>query len=331
MQSWDQIRAFLALHRAGTFDGAAQLLKVNDSTLRRQIHALEAQLGSSLFTRQRGVYRLIATMNPLLDAALRMEACARTFLEGLEDPGIGGIRLTTLDFVAAWLAPDLALFRELHPLIKLEVGTEQHFVDLERDMVDIAIRMARPTRGDSRLRKLGELEYGIFASPDYIARHGGGDPAALHDLLTLKTHFIHQDHDFIEGESQWMLERLPKGRIVSSTDSYFVLRELCEAGMGLALIPRILGDASTSLKRLECQMPAMCDVWSVVHADTGSTPRVRLFLGFIRDVFRSRLAMQRPPARTFATTARGRTAMPKPHQVEDVPPPAASAFTSTKS
>lgn len=298
MRSWDHIRAFLALHRAGTFDGAAQLLAVDDSTLRRRVQALEQQFGTSLFTRHDGYYKVIPTMTPLLDAAMRMEAFSRNFFEGLEDAGAGSIRITTLDFVAAWLAPDLALFRTLHPHIKLEVGTEQHFVDLEREMVDIAIRMARPTRGDSRLRKLGEVEYGIYASRDYFERHGIGGEQANADLLTLKTHFIHRDHDFIEGESRWMLERLPAGRVVSSTDSYFVLRELCEAGMGLALIPRMLGDASMKLRHVEGHMTHMsCDIWSVAHADTGSTPRVRLFLAFIQDVFRERLATKKPAVR----------------------------------
>ena len=297
MRSWDQIRAFLALHRAGTFDGAAQLLDVDDSTLRRRVQALEQQLGTSLFTRQNGCYTIIPTMKPLLEAAMRMEAYSRDFFEGLEDPGIGSIRITTLDFVAAWLAPDLALFRTLHPDIQLEVGTEQHFVDLEREMVDIAIRMARPTRGDSRLRKLGEVEYGIYASPDYLDRRETGGQRADDDLLTLRTHFIHRDHEFIEGESQWMMERLPAGRIVSSTDSYFVLRELCEAGMGLALIPRMLGDASTKLRHITSHVRAANDIWSVAHADTGSTPRVRMFLTFIHEVFRRRLDINRQAAR----------------------------------
>lgn len=288
MGSWDHIRAFLALHRAGTFDGAAQLLAVDDSTLRRRVQALERQLGTSLFTRHAGCYKIIPTMNALLEAAMRMEACSRDFYEGLEDPGIGGIRVTTLDFVAAWLAPDLALFRTLHPQIQLEVGTEQHFVDLEREMVDVAIRMARPTRGDSRLRKLGEIEYGIYASPDYLDRRTGAGRGG-DDLLTLRTHFIHRDHEFIEGESQWMLARLPAGRIVSSTDSYFVLRELCEAGIGLALIPRMLGDASPTLRRIAGDVRAACDIWSVAHADTGATPRVRMFVSFLHDVFRTRL------------------------------------------
>ena len=297
MRSWDHIRAFLALHRAGTFDGAAQLLAVDDSTLRRRVQALERQFGTSLFTRHEGCYKVIPTMNPLLEAAMRMEACSRDFFDGLEDAGVGSIRLTTLDFVAAWLAPDLAVFRALHPSIRLEVGTEQHFVDLEREMVDIAIRMARPTRGDSRLRKLGEVEYGVYASTDYLDRRGIGGAEVADDLLTLKTHFIHRDHDFIEGESQWMLERLPPGRVTSSTDSYFVLRELCEAGMGLALIPRILGDASAKLRHIEGYPRATCDIWSIAHADTGSTPRVRLFLTFVQDVFRGRLKTVGRPVR----------------------------------
>ena len=297
MTSWDHIRAFLALHRAGTFDGAAQLLAVDDSTLRRRVQALEQQFGMSLFTRQDGCYKVIPTMNSLLEAAMRMEAYSRDFFEGLEDFGVGSIRVTTLDFVAAWLAPDLALFRTLHPNIQLEVGTEQHFVDLEREMVDVAIRMARPTRGDSRLSKLGEVEYGIYASREYLERRAAAGGKADEDLLTLKTHFFHRDHDFIEGESRWMLERLPTGRVVSSTDSYFVLRQLCEAGMGLALIPRMLGDASPDLRRIEGPMRATCDIWCVAHADTGSTPRVRLFLAFIRDVFRRRLESDRPHVR----------------------------------
>lgn len=299
MTSWDHIRAFLALHRAGSFDGAAQLLGVDDSTLRRRIQALEERFGTSLFTRRDGGYKVIHGMDSLLDAAMRMEAFSRDFFEGLEDAASGSVRITTLDFVAAWLAPDLAVFRTLNPNIQLQVGTEQHFVDLEREMVDVAIRMARPTRGDSRLRKLGEVEYGIYASPDYLDRRDAGGRRTDEDLLTLKTHFIHRDHDFMAGESKWMLERLPAGRVVSSTDSYFVLRELCEAGMGLALIPRMLGDASATLRCLEGPMRAYCDIWSVAHPDTGSAPRVRLFLNFIQDVFRRRLAGH-PPTRHVA-------------------------------
>jgi DNA-binding transcriptional LysR family regulator len=201
-----------------------------------------------------------------------------------------------LDMMAGWLAPDLAEFRRLHPNIQLDISTEHHFVDLERDMVDVAIRLARPTRGSSRLRKLGEVRYGVYASPSYLDLRAGAPDDAEHALLSLSVHFMHSDHDFLVGETAWMLERLPPGRIVCGTDSYLTLRHLCEAGMGLALLPEILGDDSEALVRLSDGPAATGDLWLVVHRDTNSLNRVRLFVDFINQVFQRRLNRKPPPS-----------------------------------
>lgn len=287
MQSWDLIRAFLALHKAGTFEGAAHLLSVDHSTLRRRIQILEQDSGARLFTRQDGRYAIVPAMRPLIETALRMEAASRAFFEGAAGSEDGAVRVTMLDMMAGWLAPDLAAFRRLHPNIQLDISTEHHFVDLERDMVDVAIRLARPTRGSSRLRKLGEVRFGVYAAPAYLASRT--DAEAEHDLLSLSVHFLHSDHDFLVGETAWMLERLPPGRIVCGADSYLNLQQLCEAGMGLALLPEILGEASEGLVRLSPGPAATGDLWLVVHRDTCSLQRVRLFVDFINEVFHRRL------------------------------------------
>jgi DNA-binding transcriptional LysR family regulator len=197
-----------------------------------------------------------------------------------------------IDVVASWLAPDLARFRQLHPEIKLDITTEHHFVDLERELVDVAIRMARPKRGNARMRRLGEIRYAVYGAPSYLARHEAAGEAG-HDLLTLAVHFTHQDHEFLESEPDWMLQYLPPGRAVCGTDSYLQLRRYCEAGMGLTLLPDILGDESECLVRLGGGPAAVCDLWLMVHSDTGATHRVRQFVDFMADTFRSRLA-QRP-------------------------------------
>jgi DNA-binding transcriptional LysR family regulator len=292
MQSWDLIRAFLALHRAGTFEGAAQQLGVDHSTLRRRIQTLE-QSGEAMFMRKDGRYTVMPAMRPLLEAAMRMEASSRSFFEAAAPNDSGVVRVTMLDVFAGWLAPDLADFRALHPDIQLDISTEHHFVDLEREMVDVAIRMARPTRGSSRLRKLADITYGVYAAPAYLERRAGLADEAEHDLLTLSLHFAHGDHDFLAGETAWAMERLPAGRIVCGADSYLTLRNFCEAGMGLALMPEILGDDSDRLVRLSGEVAGQCDLWLVVHSDTGSSNRVRLFADFIGQVFRRRLARRR--------------------------------------
>jgi DNA-binding transcriptional LysR family regulator len=304
MQSWDLIRAFLALHRAGTFEGAAHLLGVDDSTLRRRVQSLEQQSGEALFIRKDGRYEAPPKMRSLVEAAMRMEVSSRAFFEAAAGRDGGVVRVTMIDVFAGWLAPDLAVFQSLHPQIQLDITTEHHFVDLERDMVDVAVRMARPTKGASRLRKLGEISYGVYAAPAYLDARAQAAPDAPHDLLTLSIHFMRGDHDFLAGETAWAMERLPPGRIVCAADSYLALRELCEAGMGLALMPEVLAEGRGGLVRISDDGLGACDLWLVVHGDTGTTPRVKLFTDFIGQVFRRRLARPPAPALTRMAVAR---------------------------
>lgn len=42
--SWELRRAFLALHRTESYQAAAQMLGIDDSTLRRRIQALESEV-----------------------------------------------------------------------------------------------------------------------------------------------------------------------------------------------------------------------------------------------------------------------------------------------
>lgn len=289
--NWDLIRAFLALHHAGTFEGAAQMLSIDHSTMRRRIQTLEIELGSTLFVRNDGRYSVRPSKRHLLDSATRMQVSSHNFFKDLDGSGSGTVRVTMMDVFAGWLASDLQRFHRNHPNILLDITTEHYFVDLEREMVDVAIRLARPTKGASRLRKLCEVGYGVYASPEYAARRTMRPAGSGDDLLTLSVHYLHRDHEFLAGETNWMLERLPHGNVVGSTDSYLALKHYCEAGMGLALLPEVLVDPEGGLVRVDdrATQPS-CDLWLVINAETASTQRVRAFVDFIGPVFADRMA-----------------------------------------
>jgi len=288
MFSWDLIRSFLALARAGTFEGAAQLAGVDHSTLRRRIQSLEQHVGRPVFTRCNGSYVLLPDSAALLEAATAMETSSRRFAEAdLHDAPAGKLRVTIIDVFADWLAPAVSAFLAEHPGITLDISTEDHFVDLEREQVDIAIRLARPVRGKGRLRKLADVRFSVFASPAHLARREAAPNPAGEDLLLLGVHFLHRDHDCLAADADWMLQHLPRGRIVCTTDSYMTLRRFCEAGLGLALLPDILGDHTDTLVRLHAVPEATCDLWLVVHTETGSTRRASLFTDFLVRTFKA--------------------------------------------
>src|SRR5215472_2021799 len=71
--SWDDIRFFLAIHRAGSLSAASGALEVTQPTCGRRLAALEASLGLRLFDRTPQGLRITTDGATLLDAAKVME------------------------------------------------------------------------------------------------------------------------------------------------------------------------------------------------------------------------------------------------------------------
>src|SRR5689334_18497161 len=74
--SWDDVRFFLAIHRAGSLSAAAAPLGVTQPTCGRRLAALESTLGMRLFDRTPEGLRLTTDGAALLDAATAMEQSA---------------------------------------------------------------------------------------------------------------------------------------------------------------------------------------------------------------------------------------------------------------
>ena len=282
-QSWDLITALLALHRAGTFEGAAARLGIDPTTVRRRIQALDRQLGMSVFVRRDGQLLVSEQQQSTLDHALRMEAAYGHLLAEASMSRLGGrLRITTLDIFAALLAPDLARLHRLHPDLQLEVTTEPHFVDLERDQIDVAIRLARPLRGGDGLKRLATMHFAIYGACDGLALDGDR-PA----LLALYPHHDRLDHDFLLADERWY-EEFGSGTIVARADGYPTLLRFCEERMGLALLPCLLGDASPRLQRSRPASPTTeIGVWAVIRQDVSKLPKVRTVLDFLTESFRA--------------------------------------------
>ena len=282
-QSWDLVKALLALHRAGTFEGAAARLDIDPTTVRRRILALDRLLGLPLFIRRDGLFILSEQQGATLDYALQMEAAYSGFLAHSRMSRLAGrLRITTLGIFADLLARDLAQLHSLHPDIQIELTTEPHFVDLERERIDLAIRLARPLRGGDGLKRLATMHFAIYGARDGIA--ADSDKPAL---LALYPHHGRMDHDFLLADERWH-EEFGSGTIVARADNYSTLLRLCEERMGLAMLPCLLGDASPRLRRIRPAKPTTeVGVWAVIRQDVSQLPKVRTVLDFLTEKFRA--------------------------------------------
>ena len=105
---WNRTRAFLVTVEKGSLSAAARSLGVSQSTLSRQVAALEEELGVRLFERTAGALELTPVGWKLLDLAREMGDAAQqiSLVTTSQSQDISGpICLSATDTVAARLLP----------------------------------------------------------------------------------------------------------------------------------------------------------------------------------------------------------------------------------
>lgn len=142
----DLLRSFFVVVEHGSLNKAAERLRVSQSTLTRQMHALEHEIGGRLLERGSTGVALTATGNRLLEAARpaldKLDAAlgeARRIARGQSDQlRIGYLMSAAPDY----LNPALAALRREHPEVKiklLDLSPGEQIEALRKGEIDLAI------------------------------------------------------------------------------------------------------------------------------------------------------------------------------------------------
>ena len=282
---WETVRAFRAVAEAGSLSEAARRLDKSQPTLSRWISALEVQIGAPLFDRRSDGLALTALGAALLEPAEAMaEAAGKLELiaAGRSDRLAGVIRITASQIVATYILPDiLAELRREEPEIDIELVASDHTENLLRREADIAVRMYRPTQGDVITRKLCDMEIGMFAAPEYIARRGA--PRTVEDLAA---------HDVIGYDRSDLLIEGMRAAGIEVDRSFFAFRSddqsLCWrmliAGFGVGFMQIGIGEREPRVTRLPTSHPLpTLPMWLTAHQELRSNPRVRRVFDFLAE------------------------------------------------
>jgi DNA-binding transcriptional LysR family regulator len=77
----------------------------------------------------------------------------------------------------------------------------------------------------------------------------------------------------------WLLDRFPLSRRAFTSTSRTVQAQMCLQGMGIAVLPRPLGDALPGLQRIDLSdEPPARDIWVGYHQDLRHMDRLRAML-----------------------------------------------------
>jgi DNA-binding transcriptional LysR family regulator len=161
------LRGFEAAARHLSFTLAAAELHLTQSSVSRQVAALERQVGKPLFIRRTRALELTPAGERLYVAVRGALADVDRTVAQLRGVGaLPRVSVTTYaSFASLWLGPRLAAFQRANPGIDLRIDASDNIVDLERADVDLAIRLTRSHRMPAHAELLLDEEANAALSP----------------------------------------------------------------------------------------------------------------------------------------------------------------------
>jgi DNA-binding transcriptional LysR family regulator len=286
---WDDLRYFLRALEAKSLAGAARRLGVEHSTVGRRLSALERSLGASLVLR--GPHGLQLTplgekLAPLVHDMGRAVAA----VDGLVNAQKASIRLAVPSGFTRIFATALSQPKAKGLKFSLDILSGASPRDLRKGEADLAIRSAPLADQDLIASKLCEAGFSLYASAAYLKRQ----PASP-DPKHLRGHDVIGYHASLSAAapSKWLEKHAAGASIVLRSREMTDMLSAALSGIGVAVLPCMLGDQEATLTRLTPQVLATQTFSLVYRRELRNSDSARAAIGFVRTVIRQNAALIR--------------------------------------
>jgi DNA-binding transcriptional LysR family regulator len=275
---WSDLRIFLAVAREGTLGAAARKLGQSQPTMGRRLRALEQAVGQTLFQRTDAGFVLTDEGSAVLSHAERIEEEVLAFQRQLSshDQHLDGtLRIASSDwFGIHMLTPVFAEFAKAQPRVVVELLTDARLYSLPRREADLAFRITPFREPEVISRRLMHIEYGVYLKSGLKSPRlgdGTGTP-----LITMDTAFGGIP------DSVWLQRVLPNAHVASRSNNRDVQARMCAQGVGVAVLPRPLGDTLKGVKRIDLgEPPPGRNTYVGYHRDLKRLARLRALLDLV--------------------------------------------------
>lgn len=279
--SWDDVKVFLAAARTGGFGAAARVVGTRQSTVSRRVAALEQSLGVQLLERTPTGVELTSAGRRAQAIAEPAEGALRRLVDvrGEADGEASGVvRLALTETLAsAFVIPRvLPALQRRFPALVVDLIVSDDAADLARREADLALRFFLPSKGDLVIKRVATLDLGPLVHRRAVRRLRAEAPTRWPWIAV----------DRPSPESAWLagLGATPRW----STTSFHTQLELVRAGLGVALLPRLLTRLVPNLVAVEpspAPVPTPLELFLITPRGLRRAPRVAVVFDALRDAF----------------------------------------------
>lgn len=237
---FDEMVAFVAVARTGSFRQAGAQLDRDPSVISRRIGQLERRLGVRLLVRTTRSVTLTEAgthyFQRLRHVIDELELATREVSGFAAEPqGVLKISLP-VTFGRLIIAPLFAEFLQSYPKIKIEAHFQDRAVDIVEEGFDVVIRLGELANASLISKRLGSFRSVLVAAPGYLALHG--TPRTPGDLEEHACLGFTRHPDWpawkLEREGQHVSVR-PEGPLAADSSEAILYAAIKQCGV--ALIP----------------------------------------------------------------------------------------------
>ena len=235
------VRGFVQIARAGSLTSAANETNTAKATLSNNLRRLEDALGVELFTRHKRGLKLTEAGRAFLDKSQRIfESCeiAANSAHRANNVVSGKLRIVaSAEFGTSILGAASLILAQQHPELQFELRifpTDNLLVN-EVDF-DCMIYIGTAPDSDYLCRKMGNVHYGLYASPNFVSEHGM--PSDYDDIRGLPG----VEYERTGNPEQWLVSDGQNLRAVDfkrrfSVNDYWMAKYYAVLGEGIAYLP----------------------------------------------------------------------------------------------
>jgi DNA-binding transcriptional LysR family regulator len=246
------IGLFVEIVDSRSLSAAARKLGMTRANISQRLKLLERETGAQLLRRSTRSLELTQAGHTLYDCGQRMLEdlhTARASIDSLGQTLSGRVRISVpTGFGRMFIGAKLLEFARMHPGITLNVTFNNRIEDLIAAEVDVAMRITTTPPLDCVARNICSIDWNLYASADYVEKHGPIDcPADLERQTLVASPYPGRrvTMTLTNREDEADVRVITMQPALQSPDYPFLAEAVCQ-GMGVGLLPAYVPHAPMS-------------------------------------------------------------------------------------